>query len=59
MAEIFGMDGVVVVPFGGSRITKLARSLGLARREFHAGLTEGGEYFAGTRSEPHPVVGTD
>lgn len=44
LAEIFGMDGivvlvvVVVVLFGGSQIPKLARSLGSARKEFNEGL---------------------
>jgi len=44
LAEIFGMDGIVVlvvvlvVLFGGSQIPKLARSLGSARKEFHDGL---------------------
>jgi len=44
LAEIFGMDGVVVIVvlavvlFGGSQIPKLARSLGSARREFSEGL---------------------
>jgi sec-independent protein translocase protein TatA len=43
-AEIFGMDGivvlvlVVVVLFGSTQIPKLARSLGSARREFSEGL---------------------
>jgi sec-independent protein translocase protein TatA len=47
LAEIFGMDGVIVlvvvvaVLFGGSQIPKLARSLGSARREFHQGLADG------------------
>jgi sec-independent protein translocase protein TatA len=44
LAEIFGMDGIVVllvvlvVLFGGSQIPKLARSLGSARKEFNEGL---------------------
>jgi len=44
VAEIFGMDGVIVllvavaVLFGGSQIPKLARSLGSARSEFKKGL---------------------
>jgi sec-independent protein translocase protein TatA len=44
LAEIFGMDGIVVliivlaVLFGGSQIPKLARSLGSARKEFNDGL---------------------
>jgi sec-independent protein translocase protein TatA len=47
LAEIFGMDGVVVlvvvvvVLFGGSQIPKLAHSLGSARKEFKKGLDEG------------------
>ena len=47
LAEIFGMDGVIVlivvvaVLFGGSQIPKLAHSLGSARREFKKGLDEG------------------
>ncbi|HTZ09633.1 MAG TPA: twin-arginine translocase TatA/TatE family subunit [Acidimicrobiales bacterium] len=44
LAEIFGMDGIVVlvvvvaVLFGSSQIPKLARSLGTARTEFKRGL---------------------
>jgi len=47
LAEIFGMDGVVllvivaVVLFGGSQIPKLARSLGSAQSQFKKGLEEG------------------
>jgi sec-independent protein translocase protein TatA len=47
LAEIFGLDGVivivvaVVVIFGGSQIPKLARSLGSAQKEFKNGLQEG------------------
>ena len=47
LAEIFGVDGVIVVVvlavvlFGGAQIPKLARSLGSARREFSEGLNEG------------------
>jgi sec-independent protein translocase protein TatA len=47
LAEIFGLDGVVVIAvlavvlFGGSRIPKLARSLGSAQKEFKQGLQEG------------------
>jgi sec-independent protein translocase protein TatA len=47
LAEIFGLDGVVVlvvavvVLFGGTQIPKLARSLGSAQREFKTGLREG------------------
>ncbi len=46
LAEIFGLDGVVVlvvlvaVLFGGTQIPKLARSLGSARSEFKKGLAE-------------------
>ena len=47
LAEIFGVDGVIVIVviavvlFGGSQITKLARSLGSAHTEFKKGLAEG------------------
>ena len=47
VAEIFGMDGVivlivvVVVLFGGTQIPKIARSLGSAQSEFKKGLEEG------------------
>jgi sec-independent protein translocase protein TatA len=47
LAEIFGLDGVVVlvvvlaVLFGGSQIPKLARSLGSAHSEFKKGIAEG------------------
>lgn len=47
LAEIFGVDGVIVIVvlavvlFGGSQIPKLARSLGSAQREFKKGLAEG------------------
>ncbi len=46
-AEIFGMDGVIVlvvvalVLFGSTQIPKLARSLGSAQKEFKQGLAEG------------------
>jgi sec-independent protein translocase protein TatA len=46
LAEIFGLDGVVVliivgaVLFGSTQIPKLARSLGSARSEFKKGLAE-------------------
>jgi sec-independent protein translocase protein TatA len=49
LAEIFGMDGVIVlivvvaVLFGGSQIPKLAHSLGSARKEFKKGLDEGND----------------
>lgn len=47
-AEIFGMDGVIVlivvvlVLFGSTQIPKLARSLGSAQKEFKKGIEEGG-----------------
>jgi len=47
IAEIFGMDGIIVlivivaVLFGSSQIPKLARSLGSAQNEFKKGLSEG------------------
>jgi TatA/E family protein of Tat protein translocase len=46
LAEIFGIDGVIVVVvvlavlFGSSQIPRLARSLGSAKREFKAGLDD-------------------
>ncbi|HEV2427388.1 MAG TPA: twin-arginine translocase TatA/TatE family subunit [Acidimicrobiales bacterium] len=45
LGEIFGPDLMVVIVivavviFGGSAIPKLARSLGQARHEFHAGVS--------------------
>jgi sec-independent protein translocase protein TatA len=47
LADIFGMDGIIVVAvlavvlFGSTQIPKLARSLGSARREFSEGLEAG------------------
>jgi sec-independent protein translocase protein TatA len=47
LAEIFGMDGLIVVIvlaavlFGSSQIPKLARSLGSAQKEFKQGLSNG------------------
>jgi sec-independent protein translocase protein TatA len=47
VAEIFGMDGVIVVIivlavlFGSTQIPKIARSLGSAQGEFKKGLEEG------------------
>jgi sec-independent protein translocase protein TatA len=46
LAEIFGVDGVIVVIvavallFGGTAIPKLARGLGSAKGEFEKGLGE-------------------
>jgi sec-independent protein translocase protein TatA len=60
LAEIFGMDGVVVlvvvvvVLFGGSQIPKLAHSLGSARKEFKKGLDEGDT--AGVTIDTSPAV---
>ncbi len=69
LAEIFGLDGIIVVVvlavvlFGGSQIPKLARSLGSARREFSQGLHEGIDKLP-TVVElpiivPEPVITTD
>jgi sec-independent protein translocase protein TatA len=63
LAEIFGLDGVIVVIvvgmvlFGSSQIPKLARSLGSAQKEFKEGLHEGmsapeGEKTSAEISEP-------
>jgi sec-independent protein translocase protein TatA len=47
LAEIFGMDGIIVVLvivlvlFAGPQIPKLARSLGAAKGEFEKGLNDG------------------
>jgi len=47
LAEIFGMDGVIVLVivvvllFGGAAIPKLARNLGSAKNEFEKGMEEG------------------
>jgi sec-independent protein translocase protein TatA len=47
LAEIFGVDGIIVVIvigmvlFGSSQIPKLARSLGSAQKEFKQGLLQG------------------
>ncbi len=61
LAEIFGMDGVIVVVvvvvavlFGGSQIPKLAHSLGSARREFKKGLDEESVDGASDRAEATP-----
>jgi sec-independent protein translocase protein TatA len=56
VAEIFGMDGVIVVIvlavvlFGSSQIPKLARSLGSAQKEFKKGIVEG------STEHPAPTV---
>ena len=47
MAEVFGVDGIIVVIvvlallFGGAAIPKLARSLGSAKNQFEKGMEEG------------------
>jgi sec-independent protein translocase protein TatA len=46
LAEIIGPDiliilAIVLLLFGGSRLPKLARSLGAAKKEFEHGLSEG------------------
>ncbi len=47
LAEIFGVDGIVVIIviavllLGGTQIPKLARSLGSAKNQFEQGLKEG------------------
>lgn len=48
LAEIFGVDGIIVVVcvvvvllFGGTKLPKLARGLGSASHEFKKGLEEG------------------
>ena len=57
LAEIFGLDGVivviviVVVLFGSSQIPKLARSLGSAQSQFKKGLEEGKSETADTDTD--------
>jgi sec-independent protein translocase protein TatA len=47
VAEIFGMDGVIVIVvaivvlFGAKRLPEMARSIGRAQGEFKKGLKEG------------------
>ena len=61
LAEIFGMDGVIVVIvvglvlFGSSQIPKLARSLGSAQKEFKQGIQEG-QAFSETLKSPGSVT---
>ena len=48
VADMFGLGApelmivllVILVLFGGSKVPALARSLGQAKRELHAGMTE-------------------
>jgi sec-independent protein translocase protein TatA len=49
-AEIFGVDGIIVIGavvivllFGGTKLPKLARSLGSASHEFKKGVEAGDE----------------
>jgi sec-independent protein translocase protein TatA len=62
VAEIFGMDGIVVllvalvVFFGGSQIPKLARSLGSAHKEFKQGLHDGANDDITSATVTVPVV---
>lgn len=64
LAEIFGMDGVVVVIvvglvlFGSSQIPKLARSLGSAQKEFKHGLEEGARATPAESEPPTTTAGT-
>jgi sec-independent protein translocase protein TatA len=48
LAEIFGVDGIIVIVvgalvllFGGSKLPQLARGLGSASHEFRKGMQEG------------------
>ncbi len=41
--ELLIVVGVLVLLFGASRVPKMARSMGQARKEFSAGLKEGQE----------------
>ena len=61
LAEIFGVDGIVVVAvllvllFGGAAIPKLARNLGSAKNQFTKGLEEGKSALA-PGPAPAPVL---
>jgi Sec-independent protein translocase protein TatA len=61
LAEIFGVDGIVVVAvlavllFGGAAIPKLARNLGSAKNQFENGLAEGKKASAIDPTEVAPV----
>ena len=60
LAEIFGMDGVVValvavaVFFGFNKLPEMARSIGRAQGEFKKGVREGHE-----PDDPHPGADAD
>ncbi len=60
LAEIFGVDGIVVVAvlavllFGGAAIPKLARNLGSAKNQFEKGLAEGKQASATDGAEVAP-----
>jgi Sec-independent protein translocase protein TatA len=62
LAEIFGVDGIVVVAvlavllFGGAAIPKLARNLGSAKNQFEKGLAEGKQ--ASAQDGPEIAPGT-
>jgi len=47
---------IVLVVFGGSKLPKLARSLGSAQREFKKGLDEGGKDDDGGSSPDPPMA---
>jgi sec-independent protein translocase protein TatA len=58
IAEIFGMDGVVVaviavaVLFGAKRLPEMARSVGRAQGEFRKGMREGNTEAAPPNARP-------
>ncbi|HUL85009.1 MAG TPA: twin-arginine translocase TatA/TatE family subunit [Actinomycetota bacterium] len=60
VAEIFGMDGVIVaaiavaVLFGAKKIPEMARSMGRAQGEFKKGLREGNDL--GSDEPPEPAA---
>ena len=41
--ELLIVLGIILVLFGGSKLPKLARSLGQAQKEFKTGMDEGAE----------------
>lgn len=48
--EVIVVLVVILVLFGGSKIPKLARSLGQAQKEFKQGLSEGAKDDSSTKS---------